>query len=299
MNRNISSIIHSAYGRIYGLDQHEAEQYESDRHELVTRRRFSPATWEPFVAFTRNYWARITLISSAIILAVGSVYYYNQMLIAQYSVESASGNVKALMERRQDTSVNLSMSVFHYTVHEWTVLTDIVRMRADMTRDHYQQQPLPGNSDQISINPNQSAIADNDNPAAPKTVQAGVTDSKTHASAKIEPVDPKNMGISVKQQEVMKLASAFGLKPVGGLLALSEDHPDLKSTGPFLTLMTSLTDVEKDLAAARLKYNDQVNIYTTTITMFPNNIFAKIFGFKPVPYYEATKEAMQFAPIIY
>jgi hypothetical protein len=299
MNRNISSIIQSAYGRIYSLDQHEAEQYESDQHELVARRRFSPATWEPFVAFTKNHWARITLIASAIILAVGSVYYYNQMLIAQYSVESASGNVKALMERRQDTSVNLSMSVFHYTVHEWTVLTDIVRMRADMTRDHYQQQPLPNNSDQLSSNPDHPAIADKGDPAAPKSVQAGATEPKTQASAKTEPVDPKNMGISAKQQEVIKLASAFGLKPVGGLLALSEDHPDLKSTGPFLTLMTSLTDVEKDLAAARLKYNYEVNIYTTTITMFPNNIFAKVFGFKPMPYYEATKEAMQFAPIIY
>jgi hypothetical protein len=301
MNRNISNIIQNAYGRIYGLDQYEQDIYESDRYEmeqreLVRSHRFYLTVWKPFVAFTKNHWVRITLISSTIILAVGAAYYYNLMLAAQYDVQSALGNVNALLERRHDTSVNLSKSVYHYTVHESTVLTNIVKMRADMTRDHSQQQLSP-------IDADQQVKADIDNPATIKPAQAGSADSKPQTSVKTEPstvADLKNnTGVTAEHPAGIKHALMSELKPITGLLALAEDHPDLKSSAPFLTLMTSITDVEKDLSAARLKYNDMVNIYTTIITKFPINIFANIFNFKSLPYYTATSEAAQFKPIDY
>jgi hypothetical protein len=300
MNRNISNIIQSAYGRIYGLDQYEQDQYESDRyeqdrHELVSRHRFYLTVWKPFVAFTKNHWVRITLITSAILLAVGSAYYFNLMLAAQYDVQAALGNVNALLERRHDTSVNLSKSVYHYTVHESTVLTNIVKMRADMTRDHTQQQLSPIDD--------QQAKADADNPAALKPVQDRSADPKPQTAVKTEPSaaveHKKNTGITAEYPAGTKHTLISELKPLSGLLALAEDHPDLKSSAPFLTLMTSITDVEKDLSTARLKYNDMVNIYTTIITKFPINIFAKMFNFTPMPYYMATSEAAQFKPIDY
>jgi LemA protein len=301
MNRNISNIIQSAYGRIYGLDQYEQDSYESDRYELeqrelVRRHRFYLTVWKPFVSFTKNHWVRITLITFTIILAVGAAYYYNLMLAAQYDVQSALGNVNALMERRHDTSINLSKSVYHYTIHESTVLTNIVKMRADMTRDHTQQQLPP-------IDADQQVKSELDNPSSLRPAQAGSTDSKAQTSGKTEPstaADHKNnTGVTAERPAGLKHALMSELKPITGLLALAEDHPDLKSSAPFLTLMTSLTDVEKDLSAARLKYNDMVNVYTTIITKFPINIFAKVFDFKSVPYYTATSEAAQFQPIDY
>lgn len=304
MNRNISNIIQSAYGRIYGLDPYEQDMYESDRYELDRReldrrQRFYLTVWKPFVAFTKNHWVRITLISSAIVLAVGAAYYYNMMLAAQYDVQSALGNVNALLERRHDTSVNLSKSVYHYTVHESTVLTNIVKMRADMTRekmDYLPQQLSPGDTDQ----PTKS---DTNNPVGSRPVQTGSAETKSQAATKTEPTAAAELhptaGNTADRHAGAKHNLITELKPLAGLLALAEDHPDLKSSAPFLTLMTSLTDVEKDLSAARLKYNDMVNVYTTIITKFPINIFAKIFNFKPMPYYAATTEAAQFTPIDY
>ncbi len=83
------------------------------------------------------------------------------------------------------------------------------------------------------------------------------------------------------------------------LLAVAEQYPDLKLSANFLSLMTALIEVEKDLAAERIRYNDMANFYTTTLYKFPTNFYAWIFGFEDLPYFEATEEAKRFKPIDY
>jgi LemA protein len=96
-----------------------------------------------------------------------------------------------------------------------------------------------------------------------------------------------------------KLAGILPSSALDRLLAIVEQHPDLKLATNFQNLMAALVEVEKDLAAARTKYNEMVNIYTTNMTKFPINLHAKLFGFKPVPYFEATEDARRFKPIDY
>ena len=64
------------------------------------------------------------------------------------------------------------------------------------------------------------------------------------------------------------------------LLAVGESNPDLKASEQFLNLQRSLEKMESQLQAARRIYNGDVTLYNTTISTFPNNFFAGVFGFK-------------------
>lgn len=65
------------------------------------------------------------------------------------------------------------------------------------------------------------------------------------------------------------------------LFALSESYPDLKATGNFSSLQSELTDTEDKIQAARRFYNNTVMDFNTAIAVFPKNVLAGIFGFKP------------------
>lgn len=96
-----------------------------------------------------------------------------------------------------------------------------------------------------------------------------------------------------------KLGGILSASALDRLLAIAEQYPDLKLASNFESLMAALVEVEKDLATERIKFNDAVNTYTTNIAKFPINVYAMLFGFEKVPYFEATEDARQFRPIDY
>ena len=64
------------------------------------------------------------------------------------------------------------------------------------------------------------------------------------------------------------------------LLAIAENYPNLKANEQFMKLQKALYDMEELISAARRTYNAHVTSFNTFISIVPNNIFAKIFGFK-------------------
>ncbi len=66
---------------------------------------------------------------------------------------------------------------------------------------------------------------------------------------------------------------------LGRLFALSEAYPDLKASQNMMQLTEELTSTENKVAFARQAYNDAVMAYNTKRELFPNNIFAGMFGF--------------------
>lgn len=70
------------------------------------------------------------------------------------------------------------------------------------------------------------------------------------------------------------------------LMMLSEAYPDLKANTNFLSLQADLKDIEDKIAFARQFYNDAVLNYKNKLEMFPSNIIAGIFNFKPEPFFE-------------
>lgn len=101
------------------------------------------------------------------------------------------------------------------------------------------------------------------------------------------------------QTSAAMVSGAGSLAALDRLLAVAEQYPDLKLSVNFESLMTALIEVEKDLAAERIRYNDAANYYTTILYKFPTNFYGWLFGFKELPYFEATNEAKRFKPIDY
>jgi LemA protein len=73
---------------------------------------------------------------------------------------------------------------------------------------------------------------------------------------------------------------------LGGIFALAENYPDLKSNANFLSLQSELSDTENKIQAARRFYNGVVKEYNTKIQTVPTNIFANMFSFIPAEFFE-------------
>jgi LemA protein len=75
---------------------------------------------------------------------------------------------------------------------------------------------------------------------------------------------------------------------INKIMALAEAYPDLKANENFKDLSNQLTKVEDDIANSRKYYNGVVRIYNNKVEMFPNNIFAGLFGYKSKAMFEAS-----------
>lgn len=63
------------------------------------------------------------------------------------------------------------------------------------------------------------------------------------------------------------------------VLVIAEDYPELKADSLYKSLMEELILIEDKIAASRRFYDSNVNEYNTLIGVFPNNVFASMFGF--------------------
>lgn len=79
------------------------------------------------------------------------------------------------------------------------------------------------------------------------------------------------------------------------LLATVERYPELKANQNFLDLQSQLEGTENRIATERMRFNQAVQTYNTSIRTFPTNLFAGIFGFDNKAYFEAD-EGAQDAP---
>ena len=83
---------------------------------------------------------------------------------------------------------------------------------------------------------------------------------------------------------------------IGRLLMIAENYPQLKSNENFLRLQDELAGTENRIAVERRKYNETVQKFNTTIGLFPNNIFAGMFGFQRNDDYFKTDPGARTAP---
>lgn len=108
-------------------------------------------------------------------------------------------------------------------------------------------------------------------------------------------VDPENL-TPEKLKDFQKAQGELG-SALGRLLAVQENYPDLKANQNFLDLQTQIEGTENRIGTARTNFNRSVQTYNTTVTNFPNNIFAGMVGFNKYPEFEADAAA-QSAPKI-
>lgn len=75
-------------------------------------------------------------------------------------------------------------------------------------------------------------------------------------------------------------------RAVGGLFAVAEAYPDLKSNANFLAVQHQLAETEDRVAAGRRFYNANVRAVNTRVEAFPSNVVANVFGFRQEEYFE-------------
>lgn len=89
-------------------------------------------------------------------------------------------------------------------------------------------------------------------------------------------------------QDAMEANDALS-QSLGRLFAVAEAYPDLKANTSFVSLQNELTNTEDKIGFSRQFYNDTAMTFNNAVQMFPSNIIAGIFGFKPEPFFRATE----------
>ena len=110
------------------------------------------------------------------------------------------------------------------------------------------------------------------------TVFISIAEARAKLAGAVQTHDPRQMA------EANEALNA----PLGRLLAISENYPQLKSNENFRALQDELTGTENRISVARQDYNQAVNDYNAFIRTFPYNLTAKMFGAsKPHEYFQA------------
>lgn len=90
---------------------------------------------------------------------------------------------------------------------------------------------------------------------------------------------------SLNNEQKMDINSQLGFG-LSKLIAVAENYPELKANENFAKLMDDLSSVEEDIANSRKYYNGTVREYNNYTELFPTNIIAFVFDFKPEKMYE-------------
>ncbi|MCA6364326.1 MAG: LemA family protein [Bacteroidetes bacterium] len=71
------------------------------------------------------------------------------------------------------------------------------------------------------------------------------------------------------------------------LMVVVEQYPDLKTNAGFTELRAEISETENMIKKSRTDYNEITGTFNTRVQKFPGNIWAGIFGFQTMPYFES------------
>ena len=107
----------------------------------------------------------------------------------------------------------------------------------------------------------------------------GYTDHESKAIEQVTEARTKYLNSSSTDEKIE--ANNEISKALSNLLVVVENYPDLKSNTNFSELSEELRNTENKIAFSRQFYNDSVTRYNTKLELFPSNIVANMFNFKP------------------
>lgn len=98
---------------------------------------------------------------------------------------------------------------------------------------------------------------------------------------------------AVSPAQYQNLDKAYGVY----INAVHEAYPQLMANENFLDLQAQLEGTENRINTERNRYNEAVGNFNRLIVRFPNNIFAKMFGFNQKQMFQADAAASS-APVV-
>lgn len=105
------------------------------------------------------------------------------------------------------------------------------------------------------------------------------------ASATQVKISPENLNEESMQQ--FQSAQNNVSSALGRLLVVAEAYPALQTNSAFTELRAEISETENMIKKARTDYNDLTGGYNTQVQKFPRNIWAGMFGFTTMPYFQA------------
>lgn len=103
--------------------------------------------------------------------------------------------------------------------------------------------------------------------------------------------DARSRLLGARTPEAQMEANAGLDSALGRLLAISEAYPELKADTSFIRLQDELAGTENRIATERMRFNESVQTWNTTIRRFPTNLVANIMGKQAKAFFEAAPSA--------
>lgn len=101
----------------------------------------------------------------------------------------------------------------------------------------------------------------------------------------------RNMAMSATTPQGKAEAENMLAGTLKTLFAVVENYPELKANQNFMDLQATLKEVEEHIQLSRRYYNATVRDFNTKIEVFPNNVFAGMFGFSKRQFFEVGSAA--------
>ena len=104
-------------------------------------------------------------------------------------------------------------------------------------------------------------------------------------------LDPNQAPRDAAQLEKFEQAQGQLSSALSRLLVVAERYPELKATQNFAGLQAELAGTENRIAVERMRFNEAVQNYNTSVKRVPTVLIAGILGFQPKPYFQSTTGA--------
>lgn len=122
-------------------------------------------------------------------------------------------------------------------------------------------------------------------------VTKGYARHETEIFTRIADARAAMLSAGTREQQIEAADQMSGA--LGRLLAIAERYPDLKADRQFARLSDELAGTENRIAVERMRYNEAVREYNTTVKRFPTVLYAGALGFKEERYFEAAPGAKE------
>ena len=120
----------------------------------------------------------------------------------------------------------------------------------------------------------------------PKIVDTVKAYAKHEKTLFADVIEKRNTALSTDDLSTRAAAEGAIRRPLGKVIALAEDYPDLKANQNFLDLQEELSATENNIEYARRFYNGAVRQNNTLVQSFPVNILASLFGFSSKEFFD-------------